>query len=811
MGMNAGNWGALEQGGEHGMEEGQRLQKGNLENQKLGAEADDSRRQDQSATENFNAAKTKINTQGGLDTGTPGQGAQVGTNFQQSGNVFDPMRTAIFNGLSHIGQAFKSAFGSPGPAAQGTVGGPGQPGARAPAAASAPQPGASGPPTPPPPNPNGPQQGPPQPGMAEGGAIPGRKLQGIRAKKGKPGNVAKATAGDKQVANQQPGAGGPPMAMQQSGPPRNTEPNQSNQTPQLANGGKPPKKGKAARSKGLAGTVDKFKEGGKVPFPKLEPGAAPAPKPAPNSLEQTVNNDGMRHYLGKTIKRFAGGGEADKDAPVPTPAGAQASDTQPVPTPAGMKPMGDPKEPSLFDRAVTGIKNFASDPSDKSLAERAGFSGGTNSPPAALQGPSAQPAPEPAATPSPVPNRGAQPNYTPAAPGKVPDAQKPDTQQVESGGYDQNVPDPNALPGEIGRGRDVARAAHAAGAGSAPDGQQPAPATAGAQPQQGPQQGPANPQATDTVDFSKVKADQSQVPTVTTEQWQQMKNGIVNMAVAHGKSGGEAEMAANEEVSKYQHGNFMQYMQQAQALNEAGNKQAAMAALKTGYQFFETGHDMHFGLDPATNDIIGYGINEKTGQPVQNGSVRLNSQGLAGIISHFADPKNFVEEGLRMQEQANKDAETKSKVGLEHAQATHAIAGAHFLDNRNATTLAVGQGHDAAREYATAFKSLHPDIQKFYADRLKDLPNAGDAQDVAGQLESQAPGGVDEAHRLRILGIVRHMFDSNTDPGVREKFMRDNHLTDPGQQQPPAQSGTPVRNRNDAEDGAATFNALNGQ
>ena len=32
-------------------------------------------------------------------------------------------------------------------------------------------------------------------------------------------------------------------------------------------------------------------------LPKLQPGAAPEPKPAPNAVEQDVSNDGMRHYL----------------------------------------------------------------------------------------------------------------------------------------------------------------------------------------------------------------------------------------------------------------------------------------------------------------------------------------------------------------------------------------------------------------------------------------------------------------------------------------------------------------------------------
>jgi hypothetical protein len=854
--MNQGNWGALLQGGVQGAETEQKMQNQDYLNQEARARAGQAGRENMAGTENFNAAGQKINSQGGLNNGDPNNPAMVGQ-YQQSGGVFDPARNAIHSALANIGRFYQGVFHGgaqgqtnpqaapsgrgPGPAAQQTLPGPGQAGSQAPAAMSRPQATSSGG-TAGPPGATGPMPLPEQPTTtgsqyAEGGAIPGRSLRGIRAKKGKPGNVAKATAGDKQVANQQPGAGGPQMALQQNMPPRNTEPGAgiSNQDPQLSadgnfiqkaikkpgqlhkdlgvpEGEKIPKSkikaaekggGKTAKRAQLADTMSKFKDGGKVPFPKLEPGAAPEPKPAPNAVEQTVNENGMRHYLGKTIKRYAGGGDVNKDVPVPTPAGAQPADSQ---------ALGDPREPSLFDRAVTGIKNFAADPSDKSLAERAGLSGGTNPPPPGMQGPSAQPVPE--SPPSPVAQRGASPPQQNAAPGAPKAAAKPNYTPATPGQQQQPPPDAASaeawnekVSGFDKQGNPVNPDTVSIGDQTFPNGPHGAVGVTrtagGPTPPQFSEQGPPNPNQSAPVDFSQVKADQSQVPTMSTQDWQQMKNGIVRVATAHGAAGGQAEMMADEEVSKYQHGNFMQYMQQAAALDAAGNKQGAMTSLKTAYQFFPTGHDMHFGL-AANGDIIGYGVNEKTGEPVQNGAIHLNQQALHGIMTHFQNPENFVSEGVRMQMLADEHAHvTQGQIPLERAQATRAYGQNEYLQNRNATSLAVAE----TRANAAGRAHMQPDIQKFYSSNLKDLPNAGDAEDVAGQLEAKAPGGVDQAHRTQILGIVRHLFDPSTDPGEREQFMKKYGLTAPGQENDVTAGAIPGR----GEDPYARSYALYGQ
>ena len=802
--INPGNVGALGQGVFSGLEFDQNLQKQYLANQGTAQENAAWRLTNQGNQGQYNATQDFYNRQN--PNGPQGQPFQA-----QTGSVFDPVRERISGMLASAHQAYQKVFGGAqtphavGPAAQATT----PQGSNV--AASPPGPTSS--------NGSGGQIGAtgPMPQMpqtrntfAEGGAIPGRK--GLKARKAKPGNLAKPTQGEKQVAQtnmpQPPATGGA-----DEGPPRNTEPGAgiSNQDPQLADGGiadpgtavtgnqpkaeynaiqadadggkvkknwvagaikkpgalhrdlgvpegeKIPKSkikaaekggGKTAQRARLADTMSKWKDGGMPSLPKLQPGAAPEPKPAPKALEQEVSNDGQRNRLGKTIKRFADGG----DTAVPTPAGLKIpphedpglsadlykfNATQPEY--AGMKPPVSPGQ--------------GASPPQTSMASAA--QGTTSNTPA---GAGAQ---------------GVLPPRTPASPpGALPyEADRAAANaKLRAGGYQEDVTaGATPVPGAEQRGQNLVDAVNADKLISGNPVH--AGANAAAQPEM---QGPPAP---DKIDFSKVNIDHTQIPTTTTQDWQDLERATALNYAAHGHADGVRQ--ANADITGLQHDNFMDYMRQGAALDAAGNKQGAMAAYKTAYNYFPTGHDMHFGLG-QDGTIVGFGVNEQTGQPVQNGAIRLDQQNVHGIMTHFANPENFVSEGIRMQTSANETAHiTQGQITLERAQAERARAQSEYLGGRNATQLAVAE----TRAQAQAFGHLHPNIQAFYTSNLKDLPNAGDAEDVAGQLEAKAAqqGTVDEAHRTQFLGIVRHLFDPTTPPEERAAFMQKYGLTMPGQ------------------------------
>jgi len=817
--LNPGNVGSFLGGIPQGMEEQQKLQHGDFSNQIMRSAATES----------------NLGTHGNLQQANLLAPAAGQPQAQQSGGMFDPVRERIHSLLGAAQQRYQQVFSrgqqgqtnpaaapsgrGPGPAAQQTTQAPGN------AAMSRPQPttssGTAGPPgaTGPMPLPDQDQvTGRDYPGAyAEGGAIPGRKLAGIRAKKAKAGNVAKATAGDKQVANQQPGAGGASMPGQQM-PPRNTEPGAgiSNQDPQLADGGPPssdagtvatagmpraeynaveadadggpagqgkfiqkaikkpgqlhkdlgvpqgekiPKSkikaaekggGKVAQRARFADTLSKFKDGGAPKIPKLEPGAAPEPKPAPNAVEQTVNNDGMRHYLGKTIKRFDDG----------SPGGVKPDQ---VPTPAGTK---DDSWPGLIPAVINSAKYYAG-AVGAPLANASGRAGELiqqglfgdknaigATPPPATPGKGASPPQDSTASAAAGPPTSAYNPHVPNSNGRSGSA----PYNINDGSLD--YPENERLPGDDYNKAGLAAALKGGQDTQGPPSPQGAPPAAGAAP----------------IDFSQVQVDHSQIPTTTTEDWRKLEAASAYNYAAHGMGAGEAMRKANADITGMQHDNFMDYLRQGAALDAAGNKQGAMAAYKTAYQYFPTGHDMHFGVGQDGN-IVAFGVNEQTGKPVQNGAVKLDQQGIHGIMTHFANPENFVNEGIRMQTLANETAHLgKGQIPLEQAQAQRTIAQRNYLQERNPTALAIAETRADA-----AGRRLQPDIQKYYSSNLKDLPNAGDAENIAAQLEAQAPGGVDQAHRLQILGIVRHLYDPATDPAERQQFLQKYHLQEPAQ------------------------------
>jgi hypothetical protein len=240
----------------------------------------------------------------------------------------------------------------------------------------------------------------------------------------------------------------------------------------------------------------------------------------------------------------------------------------------------------------------------------------------------------------------------------------------------------------------------------------------------------------------------------------------------------------------------MQYMQQAAALDAAGNKQGAMTALKMAYQFFPTGHDMHFGTD-AKGNIIGYGVNEKTGQPVQNGAINLNQQNLHGILTHFADPNRFVDEGLRMQQMAN-ETEVTHKATIPLAQAR-----AKYFEQRDPTALAIAE----KRAEAQGAKFADPHTEKFYQTEFKDLPQGGEALAAAAQLErlyeQRFHVAPDDAARAQIAGEVKSKYDPMTSPEDRAQWQKQRGIQT---SQGPAPSLVPNR----GDDYARTMAALSG-
>jgi len=656
--MNAGNWGAFLQGGIQGAQTEQSMESRNLQNQyEKNAFVDPALRE--------NNDQTQWNRQLEQDAGRTAAPAASG--------LFDPVR----NKLADVYQSAKAKIQSwlpgqgqhsSGPSSQPTVN------QQTNVAQSAPQPTSSSPSAGGLPGPGGPGAIP----YANGGGIPrrgpvmGRGRSGVlRQRKAPPGNLAKPTKAAQSamhpplekapVDNQEMGAEG--------GPPGNTDPSPSDQDPMLADGGhfiqgaikrpgalhaqlgvpqgeKIPKAklDAAAKSKGKLGqrarfaeTLSKFANGGVIPKQdqfKLPP----APKPQPNMIQREIGEDGQRNRLSRTIKRFADGGSSSQQDPPETNAqhlaklgagalGVVASspvdDMFGIQNPGNISPFGAVADAGKA--AYGAVKDWLGRPWD-------------------------------------TPDAPAQGN-TPSAPGTAP---KP--------GANQNAALAEGPPAPQG------------GAPAAAPASSPVASRRQGPPKSAPTQAP-NAADTAPIDFSQLRIDHTQIPTTTAAEWDQQKKSLAASLNARGMPGPQAMLEADNQISDFQHKQFMQYVQQGIALDAAGDKQGAMAALKTGYQYMPTGHDVQFGLDPRTNTIVGMGVDENTGQPVGK-TVVLDQQGLNRMLATYQDPKNFVNESLALREQALREKMAPAQNALIKAQTYETNQRGNFYGDANATKLA---------------------------------------------------------------------------------------------------------------------------
>jgi len=525
------------------------------------------------------------------------------------------------------------------------------------------------------------------------------------------------------VDNQEMGAEG--------GPPRNTEAQPSDQDPVLADGGAiPPRRRKMANGgmvpKGIP-KADQFKE-------------PPEPKPQPKMVQDEVAEDGQRNRLGRTIKKYADG---DQVTP-PVRPGQETSGQAPPPA-TGLEPAQPVPETNLghlvhrVEGAVGGIAssgfpgNYTMPLVDKLSKAGKSITDWANSP----YQPDGQPPQQPTSD---------------IAPAQMP----PNAKHMDM---------PATSPPPQGGGAVPSRSARPQGPSK------PAP--------QAPPDGP--------MDFSKVDVDHQQIPNTTVQEWEQSKNSIIQGLVAKGMPMGQAQMEAENEISDYQHKNFLQYMQQGIALDGAGDKNGAMAALKTAYQYMPTGHDMSFGVDKTTGKIVGFGVDEDTGKP-KGSPVLLDQANLNRILATYSDPKAFMNESLAMREQKLRETmASQGQVPLERAQAGEAIQRGNYFAGLNQERLEA-----AAMRGAGSKNAMPPQTQKFYAQQLNGAimnpADQGEALGVAAQLEGRY--GNSPQSQMQIAGFLKQMY--SLDPEKRQQLAAKAGIQLPGMSMPQMPQADPL-------------------
>lgn len=339
----------------------------------------------------------------------------------------------------------------------------------------------------------------------------------------------------------------------------------------------------------------------------------------------------------------------------------------------------------------------------------------------------------------------------------------------------QTPPAPTqATPGQ-GRSPELTAAASAI-----PGNQPPAPAPAAAPaavpaaPAIPPRGAPAAaPSGGPPIDFSKVDVDHQEIPNVSAQNWDELKKRAVWQMVGSGMDPVHAAVSVDDSVSDYQHRQFMQMMQQGIALDRAGNKKGAMAALRTAYQYMPTGHDVTFGLDKNTGSIVGFGVDEQTGKPVGS-PVMLDQRGLNGLLATYSDPTNFRKEAADWQEQQI-HRQTFYQIAVPGAEAQRNLANqrAGYFQGRNQTSEDVAAMRLAGSQARQNLGRIAPNLQNNLERSIQDPNDAGEALYAAGELIQRH--GADPATQQQIFGMIQKMYSYPEGP-QREAFARANNI-----------------------------------
>jgi len=282
-------------------------------------------------------------------------------------------------------------------------------------------------------------------------------------------------------------------------------------------------------------------------------------------------------------------------------------------------------------------------------------------------------------------------------------------------------------------------------------------------------------QLSSNFDFSKLNIDQSKVPSVDPAEWDDMKKDAVAQMVGHGVNPLEAHVKADDQVSDYQHRQFLQLMQQGIALDRSGNKQGAMAAIKAAYQYMPNGHDVQLGLDQRTGNIIGFTHDMKTGQP--SGAHVLDQANLNGLLSTYADPNNFRKElqdyqGMNLRKQEYEEVVRPGAASQRHLNAAHA----DYFEGANPTRLMTAEMRMRGGAGGKT-PSLDPRLETQLNSAVMDPRENAEAKEIAGA--ALARYGMDPQTQMQVMGRVAKMYSYPPGP-ARDQYAQANGLMPAG-------------------------------
>ena len=235
---------------------------------------------------------------------------------------------------------------------------------------------------------------------------------------------------------------------------------------------------------------------------------------------------------------------------------------------------------------------------------------------------------------------------------------------------------------------------------------------------------PDNPnQAFDWAEVSASGVRPEDVPPAPTEDWAKYRRNAAQAAAMRG----ESPQAKQDEITKMQINGFTANSQQAAFLLKQGDARGAALAMRMAYNYFPNGSDVRFGIADGKNGpvLVGMGVDEKTGEPVGDGTPMLLTPDTMMMYADAAqDPNKWLAWTKDWHEMAQKDRQY-SEIDKPQAQAeldlTAARTDANYAsaERDRAITRSGGSGAGGPKQ-ADARASLKAGAERLFGNVEQD-------------------------------------------------------------------------------------------
>ena len=166
------------------------------------------------------------------------------------------------------------------------------------------------------------------------------------------------------------------------------------------------------------------------------------------------------------------------------------------------------------------------------------------------------------------------------------------------------------------------------------------------------------------VDFGKVKISAKDIPNFTTQDWANYRMEAKMQAALSGLDPASMEEQVQDQITNMQMKGFSSYGHQGLLLQQAGDREGAMAAYRAAFQYLPNGVDIEFGTGTNNKDgreyILGFAVDEKTHQPIPGSAMVMTPDHVATMLDSMKDDKAWSEHVKDVRDYRLKERDTES-------------------------------------------------------------------------------------------------------------------------------------------------------